>query len=89
MYHSPIDEESAVAFHEERRGKPLAWVLHLRVTKREPYFLHLAIGEKAVDDLDIGAQERDILQSLIQSLRGSRPHTRAFDIHPDEIHIGI
>ena len=89
MDDATIDEETAVAVHEVGGGETLARVLHLRVTERQPYLLYLIRSEETVDDLDIRTQEGDILQSFLDSLCGTRPHTGSLDVHPDEVYVGV
>ena len=84
-----IDEELAIAIHEPGGREALAWVLHLRVGEGKPYLLHLARSEEALDDLDVGAQEGYILQSLVEGLCGPSPHTGSLDIDTDEVHVGV
>ena len=54
----------------------------------EPYLLYLVLTEKAVDYLDVRAQEGYILHSLPMGLHGTRPHTRTLDVYSDEVHLG-
>ena len=60
MHNAAINEKAAVTLHEIRACKALADVFHLWVAERQPYLLHLAGSEKAVDNLNVGAQERHV-----------------------------
>ena len=88
MHRSTVYEEVAIALKEECRGETLARVLHLRVAECEPYLLHLILAKEAVDNLDVGAQECHILQSVGYSLCGSCPHTCSLDVNANEVDIG-
>ena len=87
MHHAPIDEEMAVALHKISGGEAFARVLHLRIGEGQPDFLHLVGRKEPVDNLDAGAQESHVGQSLLQSELGTRPHAGAFDVDADEIHL--
>ena len=89
MDEAAVLKEMAVAGEEVGAGEALRGLLHLRVGEGEPYFLHFAGGEEVVDDLDVRAQEGDILQTFLQRLRGTAPHARTFDIHADEVAVGV
>ena len=84
-----IDEELAIALHEIGGRETLAGILHLRVAEGEPDLLYLVFCEETVDDLDVRTEEGDVLQSFVEGLSGPRPHAGSFDIHPDEVHLGI
>ena len=58
-------QKVAVALHEPCGGEPLARVLHLGVAEGEPDFLYLVRGEETVDNLDVSAQEGNVLQTLL------------------------
>ena len=89
MDQAVIDEETAIALHEIGRRETLARVLHLGVGEGEPYLLHLIFREESVDDLNVGAKESDILQSLIEGLSGSCPHAGTLDVDTNKIDVRI
>ena len=85
---SVIYKETAVPLHEVGAGQPLGGLLHLGVGEGEPDFTHLAWGEEAVDNLDVGAQEGHVGHACFSRLLGPAPHARPLDIHPDEVFSG-
>ena len=87
MYHSPIDQEATIALKEVGGSEALTWILHLWVREGEPYLLHLAIREEAVYHLDISTKESHILQSLLQSLSSTSPHSGSLDIYPYKVYL--
>ena len=78
-----------IPLHEESRGKTLGGFLHLRVTESNPDFVDFFSTEERSDELDIGTQERYILQSFRLRLFGTRPHACSFDIHADEVLVRV
>ena len=88
MHESSVYEEAAVSLHKICAGETLARILHLRVAEGEPYLLHLARGEEAVDYLDVGAQESGGFGVLPPELLCSGVHARSLDVDSDEIYVG-
>ena len=84
-----IDEELAIAVHEVGGREALARILHLGVGEGEPYLLYLVRSEEALDDLDIGTQEGDILQTLLEGLSSSRPHACSLDVDTNEVDVRV
>ena len=89
MNNAAIDEKVAIAVHEIGAGETLPRILHLRVTERKPYFLYFIFIEKAVNNLNVSTKESHVLQTFLQSLSGTRPHTSTLNVHPDEVHLRI
>ena len=87
VYQTTIHQESSVSLHEVSGSKTFALVLHLGVAECEPYFLHLAICEEAINNLDICSEESHIRQSLFDSSLGTCPHACALDIYSYEVDI--
>ena len=65
-----VGEELTVTIQEPSGRETLAWVLHLRITEGKPYLADFVLREEAVDDLDIGSQEGNVLQAFVQRLCG-------------------
>ena len=84
-----IDEKLAIALHEIGRRESLAGVLHLRVAEGEPDLLYLVLGKESLDDLDVRAEEGDVLQSFLECLGGTSPHAGTLDVDTDEIDVGV
>ena len=55
-----VHKHMPVKFQETCTGQAFTHFLHLRVGERYPYFTHFARGEKAIDKLDISAQESHV-----------------------------
>ena len=89
MDNAAVNQELPIALHEVGGGETFPWVLHLRIAEGEPYLLHFVLGEETLDDLDVRAQEGDILQSFVERLSGTCPHTSPFDIDAYEIHLRV
>ena len=84
-----VSEEAAVALHEIGGGESLAGILHLWVAESKPNLLHLVLSKETVDDLYVRAEEGHILYSLLQSTRGSRPHTGTLDVNADVVAVRV
>ena len=82
-------EEAAVALQEIGGREAFRGLLHLRVGESEPYFIYLPGSEETVDNLDVGAQESYVFQSLVQSLGGTTPHAGALNIDAYEVAVGV
>lgn len=89
MHDAAVDKEAAVALHEVGGSEALARILHLRVGKGEPYFLHLVGTEETVYYLDACTQEGYVSELFLQGLFCSRPHSCALDVDADEVDVGI
>ena len=83
-----VGEEASIAFEEEGAGEAFVYVLHLRVAESEPYLLHFAWSEEAVDNFDVGTQKRYITQVFLYGLFGSGVHACAFYVNPYEVDVG-
>ena len=82
-------DDTLVSLHEVGGGQTFGSFFHLRVTESDPDLIDL-IGRKELGDkLDLGAQERHILQSFLDGLLGTGPHAGALDIHPDEVLVRV
>jgi len=88
MNQSAIDKKAAITFHEIGGGEPFARILHLRIGECEPDFLHLFLREEPIDDLNACAKKGHIAQLLLDGQFGTGPHTCAFDVNTDKIHVG-
>ena len=90
MHDAAGAKEFPVALQEKRRTE--AGVLaaaQLRVRESEPDLRDLPRAEESVDELDAGAQESHVGESVLSSILGPFPEPGAFDIHADIIDLRV
>ena len=80
--------DSAVQLHEACAGKPLVYLLHLRVGEGNPYLVDLSGSEEVRYQLYAGTQKRRIGYTVVGHLPRTRPYTRALDVDTYEILFG-
>ena len=89
MDNAAILQETAIALQEIGTRQSLTRILHLRITECQPNLAHFIMAEEPVDNLNVRTQERHVLQSFLQRHLRTRPHAGPFDVHANEVHLGI
>ena len=89
MNRAAVDKKVTIALQEESRSETLAGILHLWVGESEPDLLYLILGKETVDDFDIRAKERHILESFMKGLSGSCPHSGTLDVNAYEVYVRV
>ena len=81
MDDSALAKEIAVTGHEKRSRKTLLLAADLRIRECDPYFRYLAGSKERLDEFDAGAEESDILKSMLLGIFGTLPETGSLDVH--------
>ena len=87
--YSSRGEHLAVYLKEVGACETLVDFLHLWIGECDPYLGHFSGGEEVWEEMDGGAKEGDVGETLVAYLAGSGPHACPFDVDAYEGAVGV
>ena len=85
MDEASVLKKLTISLEEVSTGEALRNLLHLRIGEGKPNLTHLIRSEEALDELDVCAQEANILHARLQGFLCSCPHPSALDVNANEV----